>query len=296
MERIFDLPLLLVGPGRAGRALARSWRKAGGVLAGVAGRTPESARQAGEALSARAFGVSEIPARVELLVLAVPDDQIAEVSRGLAVRTRCRLVFHLSGALSASALAPLRATGASAASVHPLRAFAGDPEDDWDGALVALEGDAEATTAAEQMVAAFGGDAYRIEAVAKPLYHAAATLAAGGTMAVLSVAVRAAVAAGLPESRARAALARLASEAAAAAAKRPFRDAFTGPVARRDAETVRAHRAAAAAHGDFLDLYRELARETLAATAGRGKEEEILAILEYREPRTPTDRRVNKPR
>lgn len=260
-------------------AFARSWIRAGGVIEGVVGSTPESAARAARELASTGAIVAAAPARCDLLVLAVPDDRIAEVAENLAGRTRCRMAFHLSGALSAAALAPLARKGAAVASLHPLRAFTGSPGDDWRGAPVAIEGDPEAAEAAERVTAALEGVPYRIRTESKPLYHAAATLAAGGTMALLSIAVRAAVDAGLPEEQARRALARLASEAASATAGRPFPEAFTGPIARRDAQTVRAHRRASAGRRDFSDLYRRLAEEILSTTAGRGKEKEIRAIL-----------------
>jgi predicted short-subunit dehydrogenase-like oxidoreductase (DUF2520 family) len=278
--RILDSPMLLVGPGRAGMALARSWVAAGGKLSGVVASTPRAAIRAGRALSAAGRVWPRVPPRCEILVLSVPDDRIARVAAEIAPLTRCRLAFHLSGALPASILAPLSRRGASIASLHPLRAFAGRPEESWRGAFVAVEGEADAVEAGEKLAAALGATGHRIRAKAKPLYHAAAALAAGGTAALVSIAARAAVRAGLPQRRAREALARLAAEAASAAADRPFSEAFTGPIARRDAETVRAHRAAAAGLDDFFELYRRLAREILETTPGRGRETEIRAILD----------------
>ncbi len=273
-------------------ALARSWVRAGGRLAGIVGRTPGSALRAARRLHTSGRTAETVWPECDLLVLAVPDDRIAAVAEDLAGRTRCRLAFHLSGALTASALAPLARRGARLASLHPLRAFIGDPREGWRGALVAIEGDRVAVGAGERLSRALGATGYRIRSESKPLYHAAAALAAGGTMALLSVAVRAAVDAGLPEKQARSALARLASEAAAATASRPFADAFTGPVARRDVETIRAHCRAAAGRGDFLGLYERLAEEILAKTSGRGHEEEIRAILEEVAGGVPTsDRR-----
>src|SRR5262245_13471686 len=257
-------------------ALARSWRAAGGKLIGVVAKTAGSARRAANRLGTRGYAVGPPPSDSEILVLAVPDDAIAGVARRLSGRIRCRFAFHLSGALPASVLSPLGRDGAAAlGSIHPLRAFAGDSRENWKGALIALEGQPPAIAAGAKIAAALGGDGHRIRTEAKPLYHAAATLAAGGSAALLSIASRAAVDAGLPERRARAALSRLSAEAATAAATRPFREAFTGPIARRDAETVRAHRAAASDRADFLELYRHLAREILDTTAGRGREAEI---------------------
>ncbi len=268
-------------------ALARAFRRAGGILQGVIARTQASADRAARQLAADGRTLESVWPVCDLLILAVPDDRIAAVARRLARRTRCRFVFHLSGALAAAILSPLSKAGAAAASLHPLRAFSGGEEDDWEGTLVAIEGDPAAVELGERLIARLGATAYRIPSEAKPLYHAAATLAAGGTMALLAVAVRAACAAGVPESRARPALARLAAEAATATATRPFAEAFTGPIARRDAETVRSHRIAAARDPGFFDLYRRLAEEILASTPGRGRERVIRAILEDGGKKTP---------
>jgi predicted short-subunit dehydrogenase-like oxidoreductase (DUF2520 family) len=283
-NRILQSSLVLVGPGRAGMALARSWVRAGGRLSGIVSRTRESASSAATELRTSPQSLDTVDPACDLLVLAVPDDRIASVASELATRTTCRFAFHLSGALPAAILAPLSREGTSLGSLHPLRAFTGDPRETWQDALVAIEGEPDAAEAGERVTAALGGLGHRIRSESKPLYHAAATLAAGGSMALLSIAVRAAADAGLPEAEARPALARLASEALAAAALRPLRETFTGPVARRDARTVRAHRVALADRPDFWDLYRRLARETLLATAGRGGEEEIGSILDEQQP------------
>jgi predicted short-subunit dehydrogenase-like oxidoreductase (DUF2520 family) len=272
--------LVIVGPGRAGLALARSWIAAGGNFGGIVGRTHGSARLAARRLRTAGRTAATIWPECDLLVLAVPDDRVARVALDLSRRTRCRIAFHLSGALTASDLAPLARGGARVASLHPLRAFTGDPRESWRGAFVAIEGDGPAVRAGERLSDALGATGYRIRSEGKPLYHAAAALAAGGTMALLSVAVRAAVDAGLSEKQARTALAQLASEAAAATAVRPFAEAFTGPVARRDVETVRAHGRAASGRRDFLALYAKLAREILDETEGRANDPRIRAILD----------------
>lgn len=276
---ILQSRLVLVGPGRAGTAFARSWTASGGRLAAILARRREQAERAARALGGTAATLERAPKETDLLVIAVSDDAIAPVASRLAPRIRCRFAFHLSGALPAETLAPLRRRGAAVASLHPLRPFSGDPREGWSGALVAIEGDRQAVQAGKAIAVALSARGRPIRAGAKPLYHAAATLAAGGTMALLALAVEAAVEAGLPEVEAREALARLSSEAAAAVAGRPFAEAFTGPIARRDVETVRAHRRASAGLPEFSLLYELLARETLRATAGRGKEERVRRLL-----------------
>ena len=280
---VLSSSLSLVGPGRAGSAFARSWLAAGGSLTEVIARDPAPAREAAERLGGGTPRAIAGPhADCEILAVAVPDDAIAAAARSLAGRLRCRAAFHLSGALAASALEPLRPSGASLGSLHPLRVFTGSPDETWNGAFVATEGDGEALRVGEQVVSAIGARAHRITAEAKPLYHAAATLAAGGTVAVISMATRAWREAGIPEEEARPALAALAESAAAAAVSKDFPEAFTGPIARRDRVTLAAHRDALAGRADISEVYSLLARETLRRTPGRGAEEEIGSHLQVR--------------
>jgi predicted short-subunit dehydrogenase-like oxidoreductase (DUF2520 family) len=282
---ILSRSLSLVGPGRAGRAFARSWTRAGGEIASVVVRGVSRSLPHELSGAARFDLDGQTLPETELLVVAVPDDEIAAVSQSLAGRLRCRFVFHLSGALPSAILRPFGLQGASPASLHPLRPFTGAPEEDWSGVFVAVEGGDEAADVGSELALAVGARPHRLEASAKPLYHAAASLAAGGVAAVVSVAVRGWAAAGIPEEIGREALAGLAASAASAAADQPFALALTGAVARRDVGTVRSHAAALAGHRDALELYRALAEEILSRTAGRGKEEEIRRVLRDEEIR-----------
>jgi predicted short-subunit dehydrogenase-like oxidoreductase (DUF2520 family) len=281
--------LSLCGPGRAGKAFARSWIAAGGALQEVLGRDLEVAEQAVAALSSGLPRGSGDPiAACDILIVAVPDDVIAEVAAALAPRTLCRLAFHLSGALPAKVLAPLARGGSGAAlgSLHPLRAFTGAEGETWRGAFVAVEGEPPAVEAGLAIATALGANGNRLDAEGKTLYHAGAQLAAGGTAAVISLAARAWVAAGLDPETAREALAALSVSAAGAVLERPFARAFSGAVARRDVGTVRAHveALALAQERDILEVYRRLAEETLDRTPGRGREDEMRALLSRRGP------------
>jgi predicted short-subunit dehydrogenase-like oxidoreductase (DUF2520 family) len=279
-DGILHSSVSLVGPGRAGRAFARSWVSAGGNLGEVVARDPLRAREAVRDIgSGSPRALDEPHASCEILVFAVPDDAITPAARELSGRLRCGAAFHLSGALPAAALDPLRSGGTVLGSLHPLRVFTGSSGETWKGSLVAVEGDPGAVDTGEKLVRAIGGRPRRIAPDAKPLYHAAATLAAGGTIGVVSLAARAWRQAGIPEEEARPALAELAARAAHAAASRGFEEAFTGPVARRDVGTVRAHEEALGVLPDAARLYALLAAETLLRTPGRGKEEEIRSLI-----------------
>ena len=272
--------LTLIGPGRAGRAFARSWLASGGTLEAVLARKKDSAQAAARELGAGTAGVlGSDRFASEIALIAVPDDRLSEAAREAASSGTCRLAYHLSGALPAAVLAPLSQAGASLGSFHPLRAFTGSSEETVRGAFVAVEGEEAACRAAIGFAEALGARGHRIAAGSKPLYHAGATLAAGGVVSVVGMAARAWSLAGIPEEIARPALSGLASLAAAGAEAHSFARALTGPIARRDLSTVRAHCAALASHPDLLALYRALAEETIARTPGLGREDELRAIL-----------------
>ena len=277
--------LVLVGPGRAGLALVRSWTGAGGKVVVLVRNAARAERVRGELTDSAVEVRSQDDGRVlagDVLVLAVPDDAVETVAAALAPRAACRFAFHLSGALSARALAPLSPT-ASLGSLHPLRAFSGEPDESWKDAFVAVEGEESAAQAGSRLCRRMGARPRRLAAAGKPLYHCAATLAAGGVASLLSLAARIWEDAGLEEEEGRIELARLAVSAAEAVGRLPFADALTGPVARRDVETVRLHHDALSRRPDLALLYEKLAAETLRRTAGRGREDEISRLLEPRE-------------
>ena len=284
--------IVLVGPGRAGRAFARSWTRAGGSIVLVARDAPAARAFAREVSRAEVVALdSRVTFAGDVFILAVPDDAIGPLARRLARRLACRFGFHFSGALGSTELAPLADVGAKLGSLHPLRVFSGSKEDDWNDAFVAVEGDEPAARMAVRLSRHVGARPHRLSAGGKPLYHAAATLAAGGTASLLSFATRLWTRAGLAEEEGKSALAGLAAGAVDAVARLPFEKALTGPVARRDVETVRLHRDALAPWPELARLYGLLARETLRATEGRGREAEIASILANVEPGSASERR-----
>jgi predicted short-subunit dehydrogenase-like oxidoreductase (DUF2520 family) len=283
-EDLDDPTIVLVGPGRAGRAFARSWTAVRGRIV-LAGRDADATRRFAAELSgaeARDLGDGSSLGG-DVLIVSVPDDAVARVAVALAPRGTWRFALHFSGALGSGVLAPLVSAGAKLASLHPLRAFSGASRENWKNAFVAVEGDEPAAEAAAAICRRIGARPREIPALGKPLYHAAATIAAGGSASLLSFATRAWASAGLDEEEGRVALAELAATAVDAVARLPFEKAMTGPVARRDVATVRLHRDALGDQPDLVELYALLARETLRRTLDRGKEKEIAAILGFAE-------------
>ena len=208
----------IVGPGRAGRSLARALAAAGWEVAGVLGR--------GDDVAGAGDGV-------DLVVLATPDAAIAEVAQRVRPRPGV-VVAHLSGAAGLEVLAPHERRAA----VHPLMALptAEVGARRLRGGWFAVAGDPVAT----EVVAALGGRAFVVDDADRPAYHEAAVVASNHVVALLGQVERLAAAVGVPFE---------AYLDLVAATLDNVRDlgpgaALTGPAARGDEDTIRAHMAA----------------------------------------------------
>lgn len=244
------LAFSLVGPGKVGSSLAVWAQAAGARLVATAGR--------GEVGGLRTEGQ-------DLLLVAVPDGALVEVAAALAGQPQAAVALHTAGSLDASVLAPLRAGGSAVGSLHPLKAFPHPLPDfaEARGVCFAIDGDLAAQALALRLAAAWEAVVAEVPAAARPLYHFAATLAAGGVLTLLATAAEIAARLELPPAVEHGYL-ELARGALATATPTGAAAALTGPVARGDTPTVLRHLAALRNLApEKLPLAIELARETL---------------------------------
>jgi len=187
---------------------------------------------------------AELPA-VTALLIAVPDDALASCAADLARRrpSTLRIALHTSGLHSATVLAPLQERGVATGSFHPLVTFPapGGPLVPVAGALAAVEGDAAAVLAGLRLARALGMAGRRLDASEKTRYHAAAAIAANLTHVLVVEARSLMEAAGFGRREAARALLPLIDAAVTAALGARGLERLTGPIARGDAGTVRAH-------------------------------------------------------
>ena len=243
----------LVGTGRVARALSPLLVACGYPVVAIAGRRATSARAIARSIrGASATASPERAAReAELILLAVPDREIAPLARRLAGAGvpgwRGKTVLHHAGALGAGILDPLREAGAEVGVLHPLQAL-GDPalaRHVLPGSRARVEGSRKGAAVARRLARDLGlvpldlgPDAGDDERVA---YHAAASVASNDLVALLGVAVDLLQAAGLDRHTALCALGPLGRGTLLQAERAGLAAAITGPVARGDAETVRRH-------------------------------------------------------
>lgn len=227
------------------------------------------------------------------IVVAVPDDAIDAAARALLDRGAVRgthAVLHLSGVLDRGALAPLELTGAALGSFHPLQSVA-DPRTAparLAGAWAGLEGEPAAVQAGERLAGWLGMRTVRLEAAAKPLYHAAAVILANYTVALAAVAERLAGAAAVPPELAGKIYLPLLAGVVDNLRSSSAATALTGPLRRGDLETVRRHLAALPA--DVRRLYRVLGLEALALAREQGLDPAAAETMQRLLEGSPPDR------
>lgn len=269
-------PLVVVGAGRLGLVMAEAVRDAGIPLLGVVARSDAARTRC----TARGLAVRADATGAAAVVLCVPDDAVAAAASALPPSVQ--VVMHTSGCVGLGALAEASVHGAAVGSVHPLMTFtAQDRGSRLAGVPMAITtGDARAHAAGLALVHAVRGIPFDLDGASKPLYHAGASLAANATVALLDAAIACAVAAGMPVAMARNALADLTAAAVDRVRELGPDDALTGPVARGDAGTVRAHRTMLAARApEHLPLYDATARAVLALVRRRARADDATTTV-----------------
>jgi predicted short-subunit dehydrogenase-like oxidoreductase (DUF2520 family) len=206
----------IIGPGRAGRSLAAALSARGWHVSGLLGRGDD---------------VHDAARGVDALVIATPDDTVAEVAAAVAP-VATTTVLHLSGSLGLDALAP----HPRRAGLHPLVPLP-TPEVGAtrlaSGVTFAVAGAPAARTMAEDL----GGRVVEVADADRAAYHAAACIAANHVVALLGQVERVAAAVGL-DLESFLPLTRAAVDDVAALGPH---DALTGPARRGDWATLSRH-------------------------------------------------------
>lgn len=235
----------IIGPGRAGSALARGLFENGWTIGAISGRTHDSAALAALAdeLSAMpAESATDVAASADLIFVAVPDSAIESVVGELEEVVRPgTAVAHLSGAMPVQLLDGLALRGAVVFGFHPVLPFADHKRgaDAFLGAPIGIAGPERGLEVAVEVADSLGAAPFEIDDSSRALYHAACATASNAFVALQDAANQMALAAGVEDPRqvllplVRATLANL--EVASPSA------ALTGPVKRGDATTVAGH-------------------------------------------------------
>ncbi|MFC7219568.1 Rossmann-like and DUF2520 domain-containing protein [Streptomyces polyrhachis] len=272
-EKPARLRVGVIGAGRVGPALAASLELAGHHPVAISAVSAASRARAETLLpDAEITDPATVLARADLVLLTVPDDVLPGLVDGLATTGAFRpgqLLVHTSGRYGAAVLAPAVRAGALPLALHPAMTFTGTAVDvqRLAGCAFGVTAPEELRPAAEALVVEMGGEPEWIAEEARPLYHAALALGANHLVTLVAQARELLEKAGVqaPE--------RVLGPLLGAALDNALRSgdaALTGPVARGDAGTVRAHIEQLRTHAPgavagYLAMARATADRALAA-------------------------------
>ena len=254
----------IIGMGHVGPVIGSALRAVGHQIVAVCASSDASRERADAMLPGVPLASpEEVVRRSEVVILAVPDDQIGPLASGLAdlgAWQSGHIVIHLSGASGVGLLSAAAGAGAIPLAIHPAMTFTGTSVD-----VARLVGTPFAVTAAAQaLVVEMGGEPVVVAEEDRALYHAGLAHGANFIAGITVQTMRILTEAGISDP---ALYARPLLEAALDRALTEGTAGISGPAARGDAGTIAAHarclsaRDALAGERDtYADMTRALTR------------------------------------
>ncbi|MEY9258960.1 putative short-subunit dehydrogenase-like oxidoreductase (DUF2520 family) [Brevibacterium epidermidis] len=278
-----DAPRLgigIIGCGRVGASIGAAWRQAGHAIIGVSATSAASLERAEEMLpGVPVLDPDEITERAELVLIAVPDDEIAPLVTGLANLGRIhagQILMHCSGRYGTEVLEAGTSLGALPIALHPSLTFTGTEVDlsRLRQATIAVTAPAPIRPVGEALVVELGAEPIDIAEADRPLYHAAITHASNHSITILTEAMELLAEAGVADPSA---VLHTLVDASVANTMQNGPKALTGPISRGDVGTVEAHLAAltefslSRSNPSVRNSYIALARSTAAKALAMGR-------------------------
>lgn len=278
-----DAPRLgigIIGCGRVGASIGAAWRQAGHAIIGVSATSTASLERAEDMLpGVPILDPDAITERAELVLIAVPDDEIAPLVTGLADLGRIhagQILVHCSGRYGTDALEAGTRLGALPIALHPSLTFTGTDVDlsRLRQATIAVTAPAPIRPVGEALVVELGAEPIDIAEADRPLYHAAITHASNHSITILAEAMELLTEAGVADPSA---VLHTLVDASVANTMQNGPKALTGPISRGDVGTVEAHLAALSefslsrSNPTVRNSYIALARSTAAKALAMGR-------------------------
>lgn len=265
----------VVGAGKVGAVLGAALARAGHDVVAVSAVSRASLDRAADLLpGVPVRTVPEVVAEAELVLLAVPDDALADLAQGLST-TRAwqagQIVAHTSGRHGAAVLDPVRRHHAFPIAIHPAMTFTGTALDlaRLHECCFGVTADDRILPIASALVLDIGAEPVMIAEADRIAYHCALAHGSNHLVTLTAQAMQILDHAGVetPSHVLRPLL-----SAALDNALRLRDGALTGPVARGDTGTVAAHVEVLRERvPDVLATYRALATATAARAVEDGR-------------------------
>ena len=263
--------IALIGPGRVGSAVAKKLYAAGYRLTTVVSRSHQRAIEACQFIgcsSDLATDQFSSATSAEVLLLAVPDDQIQSVAE--QIQSNCdpkkpRSLIHFSGLQPASIMQNSNIP-ATLLSLHPLLPFATreNGHNSLDQCPCAIESNTpQGILLGEELATAMGGIPFTVAANKKALYHAAACISSNYLVTLIAMARDLFILCGIEKEHATPLLLPLMRATFTNVAEFGVEQGLTGPIVRGDIGTVKKHlQQLEKETPELLEIYRTLGIQT----------------------------------
>ena len=268
-----DLTFGVTGTGKVGASFVKAFCAAGLRCAGIYGGA--YADKKAKLLGVPLVTPGEMAQRADVIFICVPDRAIGDAAGMLAaeavrsgIDVRGKFAYHVSGSAQCDVLTPLAALGMEVGSLHPLQSFAA-PRDSLANIGMAVDGTLKAQALANNLARLAGAVPFNVPAKERAAYHAAACFCSNYAVTVVALAQKLLSRWAASEEEAFKLLLPLFNGTANNLQNADTAvQALTGPIARGDAVTVKAH--LAALPQEFLSAYCALGKETVKLAAENG--------------------------
>lgn len=276
----------IIGAGRVGCSLGKYLRGKGMELAGYYDTDFAAAKEAAEFTQTAFFEtLSSLVETSEILFITTGDSFIVPVWEQVKkLSHKNQIICHCSGALSSDSFSGAEEAGVSCCSVHPMLPFSNkfSSYQQLEHAFFTVEGQDYAVNTITELLTSFGNEVCRIDAAAKPRYHAAASILSNQVIAVLDTGYRLLEECGFTREEAVSATAALVRSNMENVISQDCVSSLTGPIERGDTETVAKHLACFQENHDAETeaLYRLLGQRLIALAERKNPDRDYTKMRE----------------
>ena len=235
----------IIGAGRVGCSIGKYLRTKDIELAGYYDVDSAAAKEAAEFTRTESFdSLKQLADQSQIIFITTPDSFIIPVWEQLKeLSLTNQIICHCSGALSSDSFSGAKEAGVSCCSVHPMLPFSNkfSSYQQLEHAFFTVEGHPHAVQVITDLLTSYGNEVCRIDAAAKPEYHAAASILSNQVIAVLDTGYRLLEDCGFSREKAVAATAALVRQNIENVLSQGCVHALTGPIERGDVSTVEKH-------------------------------------------------------
>ena len=236
-----------IGAGKLGKSLAKDvidFKLA--TIISICNSSKVSSQQAIDSLhkDIRYYPIKALP-NADIIFITTPDSLIAQCVAQLCQNPNLQkgtMVIHCSGVLNMDVLSPLKKKGCLIGAIHPIRSFSKACQPSLVGAYTGIEGENEAITTIQKLLAPLNLQWLHIDSRHKATYHSASVFAANYLISTLHQAQKSYQEAGIDDEKALQVCVDLAQSVLNNIKQsNSLKKSLTGPLARGDINTIKQH-------------------------------------------------------